>query len=217
VERWEDPSTSYLTAYVDIRLSHGRHIMIFSVPQVFLQTAYPFLERARSIRCDIQTRCYYGYVQRTRSGSSLYQSTASSDALTSLCFCPWMMGHPQCNVFRPFQGWTSMSTTRANEGTLQVFPNIRIATAYLILRPFFKPIKSPSSELAGDDGKMAYLAQDNWVLDMDSPDFPNSVPGRGQELSDATHPHLDLSNTMTSLPLVRYNHSYVYIYLVRLV
>lgn len=101
-----------------------------------------------------------------------------------------------------------MSTTRANEGTLQVFPNIQIATAYLILRPFFKPIKSAPPEPVGN---AAYLAQDNWVLDMDSPDFPNSVPGSAQELSDATHPHLDLNNTMTSLPLVRYDHSDVFI------
>jgi len=96
-----------------------------------------------------------------------------------------------------------MSTTQANEGTLQVFPNIRIATAYLILRPFFKPIKPLPSGSGREDGKAAYLAQDNWVLDTDSPDFPNSVPGHAQELSDVTHPHLDLGNTMISLPLVR--------------
>lgn len=100
-----------------------------------------------------------------------------------------------------------MSTTRANEGTLQVFPNIRIATAYVILRPFFKPIKMLPSFLGSKDGKEAYLAPDNWVLDMDSPRFPNSVPGHGQELSDASHPHLDLGNTMTSLPLVCYDGS----------
>lgn len=93
-----------------------------------------------------------------------------------------------------------MSTTRANEGTLQVFPNIQIASAYLILRPFFKASRS-LAELDGD--RAAYLAAENWVLNLDGPEFPNSVPGHGQELNDETHPHLDLTHTMTSLPVVR--------------
>lgn len=92
-----------------------------------------------------------------------------------------------------------MSTTRAGEGTLQVFPNIKVSSAYLILRPFFKAIKS-LDELGGD--RAAYLASENWTLDLESPDFPNSVPGHGQELNDDTHPHLDLTHTMTSLPIV---------------
>lgn len=93
-----------------------------------------------------------------------------------------------------------MSNTRANEGTLRVFPNIKISSAYLILRPFFKASRS-LVELDGD--RATYLAAENWVLNLDGPEFPNSVPGHGQELNDETHPHLDLTHTMTSLPVVR--------------
>lgn len=93
-----------------------------------------------------------------------------------------------------------MSTTRASEGALRVFPNILLASAYLFLRPFFKPIR-PSSEFEPRD-RDAYLAESNWTLDMESSRFPGSVQGHGQELSDETHPHLDLEHTITSLPLV---------------
>lgn len=92
-----------------------------------------------------------------------------------------------------------MSTTGPNEGTLQVFPDIAISSAYVILRPFFKAIKS-LAELNED--RAAYLAAENWTLDLDSSDFPNSAPGHGQELNDETHPHLDLRRTMLSVPIV---------------
>lgn len=99
-----------------------------------------------------------------------------------------------------------MSTTRANEGTLRVFPNILLSSAYIILRPFFKPIKSlsdiTSSAPSVKVGKGRFLAPSNWTFDSDSVDFPGSVPGSGQELSDTTHPHLELEDCMISLPLV---------------
>jgi Gig2-like len=69
-----------------------------------------------------------------------------------------------------------MSTTSANEGTLQVVPNVKTVTAYIILRPFFRPRQS-RGELGGDEDK--FLAAENWVLDLESTDFPGSVPGRG--------------------------------------
>ncbi len=41
-----------------------------------------------------------------------------------------MYGGPgQCGVFRPLQGWLSMSTTRAGEGTLKVLPFLKESTA----------------------------------------------------------------------------------------
>jgi hypothetical protein len=48
-----------------------------------------------------------------------------------------------------------------------------------------------------------FLDPSNWELDLNSSDFPNSPLGRSQELDDITHPHLDLSKTMTSLKAVR--------------
>jgi hypothetical protein len=91
-----------------------------------------------------------------------------------------------------------MSTTREGEGTLRVYPNILLPTAYVILRPFFQEVL-PRSVFTSDED---YLDASNWALDLDSTVFPGSVPGNGQELSDVLHPHLDLQRCMTSLPLV---------------
>jgi Protein of unknown function (DUF1479) len=95
----------------------------------------------------------------------------------------------QCSIFRPWQGWTSMSTTGPGEGTLRVAPLLKLATVYLILRPFFKP-RTPSSGL------------DDWVVDLESPTFPGSQMGKTQALCEVTHPHLQLSRIMVSIPLV---------------
>ena len=82
-----------------------------------------------------------------------------------------------------------MSVTGPGEGTLRVAPLLKLATAYLILRPFFRP-RTSSSGL------------DDWVVDLDSPAFPGSQMGKTQELSEITHPHLQLSRTMLSVPRV---------------
>jgi hypothetical protein len=95
----------------------------------------------------------------------------------------------QCSIFRPWQGWTSMSSTGPSEGTLRVAPMLKMATAYLMLRPFFKP-RTSSSGL------------DDWVVDVESPAFPGSQMGKTQELNETTHPHLQLGRTMVSVPRV---------------
>lgn len=92
----------------------------------------------------------------------------------------------QCSIFRPWQGWTSMSSTGPGEGTLKVFPNIKLATAYMILRPFFA--LNPSTS--------------RWEPDLTSSSFPGSGMGTTQELSDTTHPHMRLKECMVSIPRV---------------
>ena len=82
-----------------------------------------------------------------------------------------------------------MSVTGPGEGTLRVAPLLKLATAYIILRPFFKP-RTSSSGL------------DDWVIDLESAAFPGSQMGKTQELNDTTHPHLQLSRTMLSVPRV---------------
>jgi hypothetical protein len=64
---------------------------------------------------------------------------------------------------------------------------LSLATAYIMLRPFFHV--SP----AGGE----------WELDLESSSFPGSVPGKGQELNEETHPHLRLDQTMTSIPEIQ--------------
>lgn len=90
-------------------------------------------------------------------------------------------GAGACSMFRVFQGWLSMSDTGPSEGTLKVCPMLKHATAYLLLRPFFN-LKSP--QLAIDSS------------------FPGSAPGTCQEYNDETHPHLELDDTMVSMPRV---------------
>ncbi|KAF9047646.1 hypothetical protein BJ165DRAFT_1344281, partial [Panaeolus papilionaceus] len=75
---------------------------------------------------------------------------------------------------------------------IRVFRNLSQATAYLILRPFFKPRNAQSSSLKVDD----------WVPDVKSSAFPGSSIGKTQELNEKTHPHLQLERTMTSLSRV---------------
>ncbi|KAJ7022103.1 hypothetical protein C8F04DRAFT_1272973 [Mycena alexandri] len=99
----------------------------------------------------------------------------------------------QCSIFRPWQGWTAMSSTGPGEGTLRVFPSLSIATAYWMLRPFFKPRDPSSTSLKWEDWN---------ELDLDGPAFAGTGLGVGQEFSDATHPHLRLAQTMVSMPHV---------------
>ncbi|KAL9712131.1 hypothetical protein Ac2012v2_005208 [Leucoagaricus gongylophorus] len=98
-----------------------------------------------------------------------------------------------CSIFRPWQGWTALSSTEPNEGTLQVLPNLPVASSYIILRPFFRP-KNPRSDS---------LKFEDWELDTDSSRFPGSSIGKTQELNVKSHPHLHLDKTMVSIPKVQ--------------
>lgn len=104
-----------------------------------------------------------------------------------------------CSAFRMWQGWLSMSSSGPGEGTLLVNPLVKLATVYLLLRPFFRPI---DKDITNKD----YLEEGNWeflgVEGMDS-ELQGATPGHGQELSDAMHPHLKLGETMVHVPKIR--------------
>ncbi|KAI1112572.1 DUF1479 domain protein [Nemania sp. NC0429] len=105
-----------------------------------------------------------------------------------------------CSAFRMFQGWLSMSYTKGFEGTLLVNPLLQLATAYYLLRPFFRPIKG-SEELSTEE----YLAADNWVFagpEMTS-ELHGALPGHGHELTTDLHPHLELNTSMVHMPQVK--------------
>lgn len=113
-----------------------------------------------------------------------------------------------CSMFRMFQGWLSLSTTGAFEGTLLVNPLFAKATAYYLLRPFFSPRRGVDAGAQTTSEAMnntvEFLEADNWVMDKE----PNSwiqgaTPGHGQELSHLLHPHLNLEQTMVHVPTVR--------------
>ncbi|KAL3481914.1 hypothetical protein BJX99DRAFT_269416 [Aspergillus californicus] len=103
-------------------------------------------------------------------------------------------GRSQSTVFRSFQGWTALSSSGAEFGrsSLAIFPNLKLAQAYVLLRPFFKP---PSG---GGDGTNASDPA-AWVFD-DSGAFPGAAKGRSQWVVDGTHPHLQLEKTLTMTP-----------------
>lgn len=112
------------------------------------------------------------------------------------------------SVFRMFQGWLSMSTTSAHEGTLLIYPSLSLSTAYLLLRPFFQALSIHPSPPTDPLSLSTYLSPSNWPLEQQqhpemTPNFPGSVPGSGQELTPTHHPHLSLPQTMTHIPTVR--------------
>ncbi|KAF8217086.1 hypothetical protein K438DRAFT_1914615 [Mycena galopus ATCC 62051] len=100
----------------------------------------------------------------------------------------------QCSIFRPWQGWTAISSTGPGEGTLQVLPMLSLATAYWMLRPFFRARNPASPSLKWEDWN---------ELDLDGTGFVGCGLGTGLELNDATHPHLRLKQTMVSMPRIQ--------------
>ncbi|TIB72434.1 DUF1479-domain-containing protein [Wallemia mellicola] len=95
-----------------------------------------------------------------------------------------------CSVYRPYQGLTAITPIKSHEGTLRVLPiDLRLTTAYTILRPFFTAKQDPQN-----------LDFDNWKLDLDQSRFPGCAPASTLEMSETSHPHLQLSRTVTSLP-----------------
>jgi hypothetical protein len=98
----------------------------------------------------------------------------------------------QCTVFRVWQGWTSLSTVKTHEGTLRVVPFLKLSTAYLMLRPFFKP----------KPGRETSMEADDWEPDLENGGFQGTSPGRVQLLSPENHPHLQLDKTVVSVDFV---------------
>ncbi|CAK5269425.1 unnamed protein product [Mycena citricolor] len=104
----------------------------------------------------------------------------------------------QSSVFRTFQGWLAISKTGPHQGTLKVFPSLILSNAYIIMRPFFRPIVPL--------GSPDILAAKNWVFDLSSSEFPGIFTRAGDKgfhgprPSDELHPHLLLNQTMTSIP-----------------
>lgn len=77
---------------------------------------------------------------------------------------------------------------------------LSLATAYIILRPFFSLRPELASRVSG--GADIPLEADAWVLDLDNPAFPGSTPGKTQAITPVTHPHLRIDQTVVSIPRV---------------
>ncbi|KAM0266142.1 hypothetical protein ACHAPA_007142 [Fusarium lateritium] len=102
-----------------------------------------------------------------------------------------------CSMFRMWQGWMSMSHTKPGEGTLLVNPLVKLSMAYVLLRPFFKAKEFSRGR--------EYLDEKNWEFmgeNMDS-ELQGATLGKGQELTDELHPHLELKRSMVHVPEIR--------------
>ncbi|KAJ7666280.1 hypothetical protein B0H17DRAFT_1336369 [Mycena rosella] len=104
----------------------------------------------------------------------------------------------QSTVFRTFQGWLALSKTGPHQGTLKVFPDVLLSNAYIILRPFFRPIVPADSK--------EILDAKNWEFDISTPEFPGIFEREngfaGPHPTNELHPHMLLDMTMTSVPNV---------------
>ncbi|KUJ12421.1 DUF1479-domain-containing protein [Mollisia scopiformis] len=94
--------------------------------------------------------------------------------------CVDLYGGPgACSVFRSLQGWLSLADNGPKCGTIELLPDIKLSTAYILLRPFFDA---------------------NNKLDMESTYFYGADPGFGQVVKDTWHPDLQLSKTVVAAP-----------------
>lgn len=123
-----------------------------------------------------------------------------------------------CSAFRMFQGWLSMSAVGPREGTLLVNPLLKLATAYALLRPFFRPrtavvdSKGPAQAAhgvvaVGEEERARFLDARNWEFtggEQMTSEIPGAMPGYGMEFPKwVMHPHLELDRTMVHIPPVR--------------
>jgi len=99
-------------------------------------------------------------------------------------------GGAQCSILRTFQGWTALTPCKPGEGGLMLLPDVKIVTAYMILRPFFT---APDS-----DGK--WVDPEKWTIDEKTGWFPGTYRWDSQLLSPESHPHLFLEKTLMSVP-----------------
>lgn len=99
-------------------------------------------------------------------------------------------GVAHSSVFRSFQGWTALTPTERNKGTILIYPNVSWAIAYVLLRPFFSP---PAS---GDE----IMDASKWTLNEGKPWFPGTLKPESQRLSRTSHPHLRLEECLVAMP-----------------
>ncbi|KAH7392003.1 hypothetical protein DE146DRAFT_617871 [Phaeosphaeria sp. MPI-PUGE-AT-0046c] len=103
-------------------------------------------------------------------------------------------GRAHSTVLRTFQGWTALTPTQAREGTIMVYPNLKYAVAYMLLRPFFVP---PSKESGAD-----IMDPETWTLREEDAWFPGTFKTQSQRLSRTSHPHLRLDECLVYMPKV---------------
>lgn len=102
-------------------------------------------------------------------------------------------GTAHSTVFRAFQGWTALSPAAPGEGSLMLYPNVKWAVSYLLLRPFFR----------APEAKDEILDASKWTFDSESGWFPGTWKHDSQMLSPSSHPHLRMKECMVSIPAMQ--------------
>lgn len=97
------------------------------------------------------------------------------------------------SVFRSFQGWTALTRTASSEGTIMVYPNVSVAIAYVLLRPFF----------AAPPDAADVMDAEKWTFDDSSGWFPGTFKPQSQRLSRTSHPHLRLDECLVHMPKIQ--------------
>lgn len=88
-----------------------------------------------------------------------------------------------CSTLRTYQGWLSLSDTKAGEGTIRFLPNLSLTIPYIMLRPLF----DQNGDLVTNDSR-----------------FPGATPGSGQFFpSEKYYPHLFQANSVIGIPYVK--------------
>lgn len=69
-----------------------------------------------------------------------------------------------CRAFRTYQAWIALSSQGPGDGTLQLVPMVKEATAYLLLRPFIEGV--PEEEFCGAVSGKAQAINSQWHVDL---------------------------------------------------
>jgi hypothetical protein len=73
-----------------------------------------------------------------------------------------------------------------------LYPDVKTAIAYVLIRPFFSPPDSTSEEDIMDASRWAFTPNKPW--------FPGTFRDESQMASPASHPHLRLGECMVNIP-----------------
>ncbi|KJR87522.1 uncharacterized protein SPSK_01470 [Sporothrix schenckii 1099-18] len=109
-------------------------------------------------------------------------------------------GAGACSIFRMFQGLLAL--TDVTPGMVRLLPSPKLATAYFLLRPFFKPkTAAPKGADKDDAAWAAFLDAANWDMEEEaSTIIHGAVPGHAQRVTELWHPHLQLRQSLLTPP-----------------
>jgi hypothetical protein len=153
-----------LTSYIDLLLSDGGSLSRWADPTY--RKVYEQIWKGNPLAFDP-----YDLSIRKDAKPGLFPGTASQ-------------------VLRAFQGWTALTSAGANEGSLLLYPDVKTAMAYVMLRPLFD----------APDNEADIMDAEKWTLNAERGWFPGTWRHLPQIVSPASHPHLRLEECLVNIP-----------------